>query len=84
MFTLNEPEPMKRSHIHPLPEYYDRYILLADDIEVADAFQESIHLIDTIDHDRLHQLSDKTYAAGKWTVKDILQHLSDIERIHCY
>ena len=75
---------MKRSDIHPMPEYYDRYIMLVDDVDLAVAFQESIQQIAMIDQERLASLKDKTYAPGKWTVKGILQHVNDIERVHCY
>jgi hypothetical protein len=79
-----EGRAMTRSDINPMPEYYDRYIMLVEDIELADAFEESMRQINAIDRDRLEALKDKTYAPGKWGVKDILQHLNDIERIHCY
>jgi len=75
---------MKRSDIHPMPEYYDRYIMLVDDVDLAAAFQESLQQIAMIDQDRLASLEDRTYAPGKWTVKGILLHVNDIERIHCY
>ncbi len=75
---------MRRSEIRFVPEEYEQYIGLIDDVDLAQAFQESLRLITAIDHDRLRKLGDRTYASGKWTVKCILQHVNDIERIHCY
>lgn len=75
---------MKRSDIHPMPEYFDRYINQVDDIELSDALQQSIREIEQFPLDRWRALGDTVYAPGKWTVKDILQHLIDTERVFAY
>ena len=36
------------------------------------------------ERDKFVQVGDKVYAQGKWTVKDIIQHLIDFERIFSY
>ena len=75
---------MKRSDINPLPQYYDRYIKLVPDVELSQAFDDSIRQLTDLDRTLLARLDNKTYSPGKWTVKDIIQHLSDVERIMCY
>jgi hypothetical protein len=75
---------MKKSGINPMPQYYDRYINLVADVELAQAFDASIRQLSELDRGRLVRLNDKTYEAGKWTVKDVIQHLTDVERIMCY
>jgi hypothetical protein len=75
---------MKRSEIDPMPEYFDRYINLVADIELSEAFAENIGRLDELDKDLLEKLGDKSYAAGKWTVREILQHIIDWERILTY
>jgi hypothetical protein len=75
---------MKRSALYPLPEYFDRYINKCDDVELVDAIQISIGELDKIPVDKWKAIGNKTYAPGKWTVKDILQHLIDTERIFTY
>lgn len=75
---------MIRSQLSPMPEYFDRYINMCDDVELLTALQTSL---DELDHLPLAQwtaLGDRVYAPGKWTVKDILQHLIDTERIFSY
>jgi hypothetical protein len=67
-----------------MPEYYDRIISLVDDIELSDAFADSIRQLKEADRDLLNRLKGKTYAADKWTVKEILQHVIDFERILSY
>lgn len=75
---------MKKSDIKTMPDYYDRYIKLAKDIELPMAFDESIEQLKSIDKNIINSLGGKTYAEGKWSVKDILQHLIDTERVFNY
>ena len=75
---------MKRSDIKLMPEYFSKYILYVEDIELDDAFQNNINTIAGLDVDRLILLGDNVYAPGKWTVKDIFQHLVDTERVMGY
>ena len=75
---------MKRSEINPLPEYFDRYINKCDDIELLDAIDLSITELGNIPLDKWVSLGERKYAPRKWSVKDILQHLIDTERIFSY
>lgn len=75
---------MKRSQLTPLPEYFDRYINKCDDVELLTAIQISIDELDNLPLDKWEALGDTVYAPDKWTVKDILQHLIDTERIFAY
>ena len=75
---------MKRSQLNPIPEYFDRYINKCDDVELIAAIQTSIDELDKLPVEKWNVLGDKVYAPGKWTVKDILQHLIDTERIFSY
>jgi DinB superfamily len=75
---------MFRSQINPLPEYFDRYINMTDDVTVVEAIQISLEEIDQFPVDRWKALGDKVYAPGKWTIKDILQHIIDTERVFTY
>jgi len=75
---------MKRSELIPLPEYFDRYINKCDDVELLRAIELSIIELKNIPIDQWNSLGDTSYAPGKWSVKDILQHLIDTERIFSY
>src|ERR671917_1310914 len=75
---------MKLSDIDPMPEYYDRYIKLVADVELSEALDSSIRQLDEADRSLLTRLDGRTYAPGKWTAKDIIQHLADVERIMAY
>ena len=72
---------MKKSDIKPIPEYFERYINTVDDIDLPQAFIQSIQQLETLDKSLLASLTDTRYAAGKWTVKEIFQHVIDWERI---
>ena len=75
---------MKRSHINSMPQYYDHYINLVADVELSEAFDQSIKQLNELDRDLLTRLADQMYAPDKWTVKEILQHVIDWERILSY
>lgn len=72
---------MRKSDINPMPEYFDRYINLVSDSDLPQAFDESIEQLTALDQNRLENLSGATYEKGKFTVKEILQHVIDWERI---
>jgi len=74
---------MKRSAITPLPYYYDRYINLVDDVDVVHALKNGLAQY-LEEKPRLNPAGDTTYEEGKWTVKDILQHVIDTERVMAY
>lgn len=75
---------MKKSDIKILPEYFDYYINLNEDIELVEAFKNSLKQIDEIDLEKLNRIGLEVYANGKWTLNKIIQHLTDWERIWCY
>jgi len=74
---------MKKSDIKPMPEYFDRYINLVDDIELDQAFQKSLNEIELLDINLIKRVGLKTYAPNKWTINEICQHLIDAERMFC-
>ena len=71
---------MKRSQINPMPQFFDRYIVLADDVELIDGLRTAQSMFDS-ELDKLVQVQDFRYAPGKWTPKDIIQHIIDNELI---
>lgn len=64
--------------------YYRRYIDLVPEIDIREAFAEQPgHLREA--HARLtDQDGAFTYESGKWTIKEVLSHLIDGERIFAY
>jgi hypothetical protein len=75
---------MKKSAINQPPCYFDRYISHADDLDIADALRVSLNELETLDYARLHAIGERVYAPGKWTIRQIFQHLNDSERVLAY
>jgi hypothetical protein len=76
---------MNRNSIGELPDFFDRYIVLNEEnLDLCEALEKSSPLELFSDLEKYHLLADKVYASGKWTVKDILQHCIDTERIMAY
>ena len=75
---------MKPSEIDPKPEFFDRYIHLVGELDLMRALGEysPVHLFPV--PELLEALGDQVYAPGKWTVKQIIQHCIDTERIMSY
>ena len=75
---------MKKSDVNPMPAYFDHYINLVADVELSQAFADSIQQLNEVNKDPLKSLGSRSYSPNKWTVKGILQHIIDWERILSY
>jgi hypothetical protein len=75
---------MTKADLPGMPPFFDRYINQIDDINVLDALTQTATFDKLIGQETLEALGDLRYAPGKWSVKDILQHIIDTERIMSY
>ena len=75
---------MKKSDIKKMPEYFDRYIKMTDDVTYMEALEISLKELENAPIDQWKALGEKVYAPGKWTIKDMLQHIIDTERVFAY
>jgi uncharacterized damage-inducible protein DinB len=64
--------------------YFQKYIGALNDVHLIEELEISVHsfikFVQNIPMDKF----DYRYAEGKWTIKDIIQHLIDTERIFTY
>ena len=67
-----------------MPAFFDRYINLVEDIGLFEAFEKYSPAKIYHETEKLVALQNNAYAAEKWSVKDILQHVIDNERIMAY
>jgi uncharacterized damage-inducible protein DinB len=67
-----------------LPPYYLNYVNQVKDLDVHEALETSIGLtlarIQSIPEDK----GEYRYASGKWSIKELLCHVMDAERIFAY
>lgn len=75
---------MKRSEVNPMPEFFDRYINLVEDIDIIEALDKYNSIETLLNKKELEKIGDKVYAPGKWTIKEIVQHMIDNERVQAY
>lgn len=76
---------MKRTDINPLPEYFDRYILLNDESNtLSQSMNQCIKDIENVPLKHWKAIGHQVYAPGKWTLHEIVQHIMDTERIFSY
>ena len=73
-----------RSQLSPLPQYFDRYINKVDDVTVVKALEISSKELDDAPLQQWKSIGNKVYAPGKWTINDIIQHITDCERVFAY
>jgi hypothetical protein len=75
---------MKKEAITTDPGYFSRYINLVPDVDLAEALEASLEAVLALDVAALEEKGSYAYAPGKWTVKDLLQHIIDTERVFTY
>lgn len=64
--------------------YYDYYINLIPENDVISALQNNHQFILNFIHSIPKEKAEFAYASGKWTVKQVLNHMIDTERIFIY
>ena len=72
---------MKKSQIKIAPDYFKTYIDKVEDIELLEALDSGGIELYLEELDTLSAIGSKTYENGKWTVKQIIEHLIDTERL---
>jgi hypothetical protein len=75
---------MRRSDIKTMPDSQSTNIHEVEDIEVLEALEKYGKKYIEPEREQLIALREKVYAPGKWTAKDIIQHLIDAERVFSY
>ncbi|CAL1516356.1 DinB family protein [Chitinophaga sp. MM2321] len=75
---------MKKAAISPALEYYDRYVDHVPDIDLSVALDESLQALQALNIAQLEPQGNYAYAPGKWTLKNVFQHITDTERVFAY
>lgn len=74
--------------IRPLPAeadpYWQRYISLVGEGEILDIIEKEGKAAVSLYRSLTEQQANSAYAPGKWTVKEVIGHIIDTERIMSY
>lgn len=70
--------------IKDAPEFYQGYIEQVLDAELIDALRDSSQNLVTLCGNLDETLALYRYEEDKWSIKDLIQHLIDAERVFCY
>jgi DinB superfamily len=73
---------IKSSTIHPV--YFQRYINQVKENDLQDAFRNQMPALEAFLQTITEEFSIRKYAEGKWTIKEVMQHLIDAERVFTY
>ncbi|HET9826276.1 MAG TPA: DinB family protein [Chitinophagaceae bacterium] len=73
-----------RPELSRVPEFYHKYVNQVPDNDLMTAFKTQtqifIDFLKKMPSDKI----DYAYAPGKWTIKEVLQHVTDAERVFSY
>lgn len=76
---------MLKTELPYIPEFYDTYINQVEDkYDLQSALKAYGADYLNVEKEKFTLLGAITYAPGKWTVNDILQHVIDTERVFAY
>jgi uncharacterized damage-inducible protein DinB len=75
---------MQRPLENEYASFYNNYIALATGNNINDVIVNHNRTISKFYSNLPEEKADYAYAEGKWTIKDLLQHLIDAERIFVY
>ena len=67
-----------------LPEFYAGYVSHVQHLDVMDALRQSASATDKIIRTIPEEKGEYRYAEGKWSIKELLNHLIDGERVFAY
>ena len=71
-------------NLETIPPFYKNYVKQIDEPDMLQALRISGHRMSELVHSIPDNKADFAYAQGKWTVRELLCHIMDAERIFCY
>lgn len=67
-----------------LPKFYNHYVMQVHDLDMLEALEQSgkhlVTLLNTVPED----MGEYRYEKGKWSIKELICHMMDAERIFAY
>src|SRR5688572_22529543 len=78
MNYLQKPAPTQ------YPAYFETYLKRLPDTDILALLEEQVETLLGLFDNMTEAESEKGYAEGKWSIKELLQHMLDTERIMAY
>ena len=70
--------------INEYPDFYAAYIETLENVQLLEDLEVALHQFIKFVQNIPMEKFDYRYAEGKWTIKEIIQHLIDCERVFSY
>ncbi|MEQ8304420.1 MAG: DinB family protein [Cyclobacteriaceae bacterium] len=67
-----------------IPQFYKKYVKLIEETDIPRALRNSGHRIQEAVHAIPTDRQDFKYAEDKWTIREVLCHMIDAERVFAY
>ncbi len=64
--------------------YYEKYVAMVPDGEIVETLEAQLREIKLLLGTLSEEGAEYRYAAGKWSIKEVLGHISDQERVFAY
>ncbi len=75
---------MSKPKSSELPAYYGPYVEKVEEDNLVDALNSSLLKFNKVVDSITEEKSKHRYAEGKWSIKEVVQHITDTERIFNY
>jgi hypothetical protein len=75
---------MTRPNLESVPDFYRGYVEIVQDMDVLDALRHAGRRAQQIVPYVPEEKGAFRYAEGKWTIKEVICHLQDAERVFAY
>ncbi|WP_299739019.1 DinB family protein [uncultured Rossellomorea sp.] len=75
---------MRKPETNEYPPYYKEYVNNVPDGELLQILDDQQNETKKLLKDLNEKTSEYKYAPGKWTIKEVIGHITDTERIMCY
>lgn len=75
---------MSRPEKTEYAEYYETYVSLVEETDIVSALRNQLAELENIFAAVAEEKGDYAYAEGKWSIKELIGHLIDGERIFSY
>jgi uncharacterized damage-inducible protein DinB len=75
---------LKKPELNNVPEWYRGYVESVPDVDLLEALKFSDQQFIQLIREVSNEAAEHRYAFGKWSIKDLILHITDAERVFAY